>query len=278
VFIPDTSKGAFFRDQNGDFHQLDRATQIPKIVSGVATAPGYIQDASGDTKFVKKGEKIPTGFGAVSSLFDRLDGAHQFFYPTAIAAGGNYYRDNSGRFVKLASGQSVPGSITDKTTYAKLSNQQKHNTGSQQDRWRFRLLIHDEFKLANNWFGGVELATSSASDGYFQTFGGKDAGSGIGGGGFDKYGIFISKAYLGWQMTDWAKIVAGKQANPFYTTDLVWDPDINPDGLVEVVRFDKMDFFESKETGYTKDGKSVPATPLPWELALNMGEFIFRTG
>src|SRR5205807_2302900 len=161
-------------------------------------------------------------------------------------------------------------------TYAKLSNQQKRNAGSQQDRWRFRLRIRDEVKLADNWFGGFELSTSSTSDSGNQTFGGKDAGSGIGGGGFDKYGIFISRAYLGWNATDWATIIVGKQANPFYTTDLVWDPDINPDGLVETIAFHKMHFGEEAEAGYSKDGKTIAPTPKgsPWELTLNLGEFI----
>jgi Putative porin len=141
-------------------------------------------------------------------------------------------------------------------------------SGAQRSRWRFRLRVRDEFKLVNNWFGGVELSTSAAADSGNQTFEN----------GFGKYGIFISRAYLGWNATDWLTLVGGKQPNPFYTTDLVWDPDINPDGFVQTVRFHKLFSTASEGGGYSKDGKTfVPAKQAerPWELTLNMGEFIF---
>ncbi|MDP9292380.1 MAG: putative porin, partial [Verrucomicrobiota bacterium] len=101
----------------------------------------------------------------------------------------------------------------------------------------------------------------------------------------NNYSIFISRAFLGWHSSDdFLTVVAGKQANPFYTTDLVWDPDINPQGLTETVKFHKL-YFGGGSSGaaadYSKDGKSYAATEStiheerPWELTLNMGEFIF---
>ncbi|MEA3186454.1 MAG: hypothetical protein QOD99_284, partial [Chthoniobacter sp.] len=144
--------------------------------------------------------------------------------------------------------------------------------GAQRSMWRFRLRLYDEFKLADNWFGGVGLATTPLADGANQTLGS----------GFGKYGIFISKAYLGWKATDWATIIVGKQANPFYTTDLVWDPDINPDGLVTTFSISKL--FAGlpqggfSKDGFSKDGKAVVAAKpaeLPWDLSLNLGAFIF---
>ena len=219
------------------------------------------------------------------------------------AAKGTWFRESNGNFQQLQPGfkafQGANGKIylvgpggtqpnrtkavtvfnreSGQHNFGSNSNQTKPNNGGQQDRYRFRLRLRDEFKLAGGWFGGFEFSTSSAADSGNQTFGAKDA-SGIGGGGFDKYGIFISKAYLGWNATDWATIVAGKQANPFYTTDLVWDPDICPDGLVEQINFSKM-YFGGTEAGYSKDGKTVFSSGVheerPWELMLNMGQFIF---
>src|SRR5947207_668219 len=43
-------------------------------------------------------------------------------------------------------------------------------TGTQRSRWRFRLRLNADFKLANNWFGGVQLQTSQNSDSGNQTF------------------------------------------------------------------------------------------------------------
>jgi len=51
-------------------------------------------------------------------------------------------------------------------------------------------------------------------------------------------------------------IIGGKQANPLYTTDLVWDADINPTGITERIEFNKF------------------ADLGPLELALVGGQFI----
>ena len=103
-------------------------------------------------------------------------------------------------------------------------------SGTQRSRWRFRLRLNADFKLNENFFGGVELQTAIASDSANQTFEN----------GFSDYPIFISKAYLGWSPNEWLTVTAGKVPNPFYTTDLVWDPDINPTGVTELVAFHRL--------------------------------------
>jgi hypothetical protein len=51
--------------------------------------------------------------------------------------------------------------------------------------------------------------------------------------GFQKYSIWIDRAYAQWtpKMLKGFSITAGKIPNPWETSDLVWDPDINPDGV-----------------------------------------------
>ncbi len=143
-------------------------------------------------------------------------------------------------------------------------------TGTQRSRYRFRLRLGAEFQMGASHFGGVELQTSQASDSGNQTY--ED--------GFNDYQIFISKAYFGWNITDYATVTAGKMGNPFYTTDLVWDADINPTGLTEMIAFHKMiGGGAAGPTGYSKDGKTfesveVASTP-DWELTLNAGQFIY---
>jgi Putative porin len=148
------------------------------------------------------------------------------------------------------------------------------NNDVQRSRWRFRLRLNADFKLLNDIFGGVQLVTAQAADSDNQTF--ED--------GFSDYDIYISRAYLGWHATDWLTLIGGKQPNPFYTTDLVWDADINPTGAVEIIRFHKMHFGGGEAVatgGYSKDGKSYveagPAIPSErdWELTLNLGQFIY---
>jgi hypothetical protein len=142
-------------------------------------------------------------------------------------------------------------------------------TGSQRSRFQFRLRLDAEFSLGPDWLAGIELATNENSSAGNQTFDG----------GFKKYPIFISKAYLAWH-NEWARVQIGKTANPFYTTDLVWDPDINPSGLFETIDFGKL--LAPDETGYvkssySKDGKSVAPAPStrPWDLILNAGQMYY---
>src|ERR1700737_3694413 len=99
------------------------------------------------------------------------------------------------------------------------------------DRWRFRLRLTADFKLAGNFFGGVQLATSDNRT--------ADSKNATYTGGYDNYGVYISRAFLGWAPTPGLTFIGGKQANPFYTTDLVYDPEIDPQGLVERIDFAK---------------------------------------
>jgi hypothetical protein len=119
----------------------------------------------------------------------------------------------------------------------------------QRSRYRFRLRLNADFKLGPNIFGGFGLATGQAADSNFETYTS----------GFDNYNIFINKAFLGWKANDWLTVIAGKQANPFYTTELVWDADINPTGLVEVVDI----------------GKALLPKESPFSLSLIAGQFVF---
>jgi len=156
--------------------------------------------------------------------------------------------------------------------YNRLDHQLPTNTANadQQSRWRYRLRLNADFTVGKYFFGGVTLATGHSADGNNQTFDN----------GFANSSIYINRAFIGWKPNDWFVAKVGKQDNPFYTTDLVWDPDIRPSGLVEVLSIDKM--FEhdepAPESGLSKDGKTVakPVSSKPkWTLALNLGQFYY---
>ena len=137
--------------------------------------------------------------------------------------------------------------------------------GTQSSRLRFRLRLNAEFKLTDNWFGGVQLTTGKTSDTGSQSYLG----------GFQNYDIYISRAYFGWKNdADWLTLIGGKQPNPFYTTDMVWDPNIDPGGFVEQVKLHRL---LAGENPFARDGKgtaaSAPASP--WELTFTAGQFCF---
>jgi hypothetical protein len=112
------------------------------------------------------------------------------------------------------------------------------------------------------------LQTASAADSANQTF--ED--------GFSDYPIFISRAYLGWSPNEWLTVTGGKVPNPLYTTELVWDSDINPTGITQQIAFHKMSLGGTEApAGYSKDGKAAVSIreERPWELTLVAGQFIF---
>ena len=140
------------------------------------------------------------------------------------------------------------------------------------DRWRFRLRLNADFKLAGNFFGGVQLATSDNRSG--------DTKNTTYTGGYDLYSIYISRAFMGWAPTPGLTFIAGKQANPFYTTDLVYDPEVDPQGLVERIDFHKF-FNMTFGEPIAADGKEGKAPPAPspgnsLELSLIAGQFVFQ--
>lgn len=144
------------------------------------------------------------------------------------------------------------------------------NHVDQRSRYRYRLRLGADVALGDNWFAGFQLQTGPNSDSGNQTFTN----------GFDNDGIFISKAFLGYK-NDWLNVTAGRQKNPFYTTDLVWDPDINPSGVTETISITKL--FGLGQAGPTggsgKDGKTVADPGVPsessWELSLVAGQFFY---
>ena len=141
----------------------------------------------------------------------------------------------------------------------------------QSQRLRFRLRLGADFKLENNFFGGVQLTTSDNR-------GGTSTNTTYTG-GVDNYNIYISRAFIGWAPTDGLALLLGKQNNPFYTTELNWAADAGPAGLVERVDFHLL-FGRGaggELAGYRQEGKTpVRPTPgFPLELSLIAGQFIF---
>jgi hypothetical protein len=95
---------------------------------------------------------------------------------------------------------------------------------------RYRLRLGLRGILADDWFFGVRLETSTNSRSTNVTFGDESSG-----GPFAKNsdGVFVGQAYLGYKGFKDITVTVGKMANPMISTLMVWDPDINPEGLAE---------------------------------------------
>jgi len=95
------------------------------------------------------------------------------------------------------------------------------------ERYRYRLRTGVDVTFTDNFTGGFELESNTAGDSANQSFGN----------GFSKASANIGLVYLQWKPTDWLTLVGGKQHNPLYTTNLTWDPDINPEGGAEILNW-----------------------------------------
>ena len=91
-------------------------------------------------------------------------------------------------------------------------------------RERFRLRIGAKAKTSENTEVGFRLATGSG----FQNTTNQSADAHARG-----KGIFVDKAYATWKATDMLTITGGKHSRPLFTSSLVWDSDVNPEGLSE---------------------------------------------
>jgi Putative porin len=98
-------------------------------------------------------------------------------------------------------------------------------SNSTEDRNRFRLRARLGADLeVNDWLkGGLRLTTGTLSDPVSpnQT---EEVGKG-------KYTVGLDRAYLAASPLPWLSIQGGRFSNPFFNTDLVWDPDLALDGV-----------------------------------------------
>jgi polyhydroxyalkanoate synthesis regulator phasin len=147
-------------------------------------------------------------------------------------------------------------------------------------RERYRLRLGLRGTLADDWFFGLRLETSANPRSTNVTFG-DDAGP------FGKASdtIGVGQAYIGYKGIRDITLTVGKIPNPLVTTLMVWDADINPEGMSEQWKHSFNFSFGGGTTAsaetYTKDGKSsaVATAVEPWKLKMdlfvNLGQFLY---
>jgi hypothetical protein len=136
----------------------------------------------------------------------------------------------------------------------------------------------------DDWFFGVRLETSASPRSTNVTFGDDTSTSSAGGGGpFAKGsdGVFVGQAYGGYKGFPGVTLTGGRMPYPFVTTRLVWDDDINPEGLAEQYKHTfTIGGGEAAPASYSKDGKNVAPPPPPEPLVkidvfANFGQFVY---
>src|SRR5262249_29644243 len=131
---------------------------------------------------------------------------------------------------------------------------------------------------------GVRLETNNSNRSTNVTFGDDTAASTPGGGGpFEKNSdtVYVGQAYGGYKGFPGFTFTAGRMPNPLVTTRMVWDPDINPEGLAEQWKHTFVFGAEPPAPpSFSKDGKAVVASkpPEPFlklDLFANFAQFVY---
>ena len=115
---------------------------------------------------------------------------------------------------------------------------------------------------------GIRLETSANPRSPWVTFAddtGKSSSSPLSGTPTDKSsdGIYVGQIYLGWHPTDWFEMTVGKMPMPLYTTPMVWDSDINPEGAFEKFKYSFGDFDLFADFGQFDYQDPNPASAFP---------------
>ncbi len=150
----------------------------------------------------------------------------------------------------------------------------------ERERERYRLRFGLRGTVLDDWFFGLRLETSSSARSTNVTMGG-DAGNGNGPFNKGDDGIAVGQAYLGYKGFPDVTLTGGRFAIPFVKTLLVWDDDINVEGLAEQWKHTfTFGGGAPPPSSFSKDGKAVappsPSEPfLKLDLFANFGQFVY---
>jgi hypothetical protein len=102
------------------------------------------------------------------------------------------------------------------------------NTIDDRERLRLRARLGVLARVSDEWSAGLRLATGNANDRVStnQTLG-QD---------FNKYSMMLDRAYIKYDPAEWLSVSAGRIPNPWFSTDLVWDEDLNFEGIAATLK------------------------------------------
>lgn len=135
------------------------------------------------------------------------------------------------------------------------------NVDANRDRARYKLTFGVKTE-ADDFYSDIGLAMGAGGRSDNATFG-STTNAGSGGSTYnDKQTLFVKRAMIGWKATDWLTLEAGRMDNPLYTTPMVWDADLQFQGLAEKLKYTTLNktdlFFTASQFEYLGDKRSFP--------------------
>lgn len=134
----------------------------------------------------------------------------------------NYARENTPPAGYDLFGTTTPGLTTRNAALAN-SGPTAGNTQNDLNRMRLRARLGVDIKASADSSAEIRIVTGSnnARNSTSQTMGD----------GFNKYALWIDRAAISYQPTAWSKLKFGRMGNPWVSSDLVWDDNVNFDGI-----------------------------------------------
>ena len=125
---------------------------------------------------------------------------------------GDYFVDGNAPGIDFVFAPDGLGSFTDPV-----------NTEEERQRVRIRARLGLTAKVSDAVSAGFRLSTGTLTDPIStnQTLGNN----------FNKFSLVLDRAFVKAQPWDWLSVTGGRMPNPFFSTDLVWDDDLNFDGV-----------------------------------------------
>ena len=125
---------------------------------------------------------------------------------------GDYFVDGNAPGIDFVFAPDGLGSFTDPV-----------NTEEERQRVRIRARLGLTAKVSDAVSAGFRLTTGTLTDPIStnQTLGNN----------FNKFSLVLDRAFVKAQPWDWLSVTGGRMPNPFFSTDLVWDDDLNFDGV-----------------------------------------------
>ncbi len=146
------------------------------------------------------------------------------------------------------------------------------------ERMRYALRFGIRGDLYDDFSYGIRLETANNPRSPWDTFGNNTTGGAATPSDKNSSGIYLGQAYLNWHPTGWYEMTAGRMPMPLYTTPMVWDSDINPEGAFEKFKYtiDNVDLFADFGQFDYQDPGSASAFPssdtflLAWQAGANV--------
>jgi hypothetical protein len=146
------------------------------------------------------------------------------------------------------------------------------------ERFRYALRFGIRGDLYDDFNYGIRLETSTNPRSPWDTFGSNTTGGSATPSDKAGSGIGIGQAFISWHPTDWYEMTIGRMPMPLYTTPMVWDSDINPEGAFEKFKYTigNVDLFVDFGQWDYQDPGSASAFPssdtflLTWQAGANV--------